>query len=1644
MQKKSGDFSNNCSYLRLVMLLVLSAVIVLSFASFASALSDAILSGSNVALQTNYGFNFSTGLATASLTGTDITFNGSATPTGPPDSPGTDAFRVWLVSKVSAKIDGMGPNINLDFTPYARDQSTMQSGTNRPSFPVYAADDGIIVYTEKSSYAIIKVSLRNSTHMVFSYKFNNGTNNITLGSIPTYGCAMNTNKNACFGAGSCFWDDFGGFCKDNTATGGGGSSGGGGSFAIVMCSAFNVKIDECSKLNKSICYNESTTCYQNISFDPNRGVRCEDINPSAPFASGMCDNVPLMATCCSWTGSACVSNATKTTCKDAFNNKTAGAFKFCEDAGNSSTECINLKNNQYMPCRFDNTSTPERIANPRCVFDSSSVFGTNGPAPSGGGFGGGGFFDISTQAACQAASGNWKTFTFEKIDPLYGTKSTVTESKCEPSFGSAGGGGAMSCDQMCPACENNINAPGKGSFSNTTTQAKNQCENSTLGICKFQNISKAPNGLGFCSFDKAYTDFGSSGNCQNDCFACNKQAVCDASKANCTWTNDQFNNDFNGDGSIDGWCDPKAYQGFNSCATNCAACYTEATCNTSALNTNNVNCTWIDSYSPQSSYPLYNVSNAGINPEFGFVGCIKVVKFGPGANRSGELCMYPGDEDGDGLENCKDTDCSMDPACGFGMGGGFVPTIGEGGQQGGPSGGPMGASQLGFGSDCFARDNTNISYCTNLTGCTWKQIGSVGLCDPLFDQQMGGGMQMDAPPTILGTDATDDAGGQDWLDIAGIGYHDSPQNMDLGIGLKNITNFAGCRQFHLDKQLGAKFNSTGKYYRFIDVDANASTGCNVTTAATGTPNNNTIASGYEYKVVYENNGTTEVKLLYKCGLNANQFLNNATKWVLVSKAQVASMDFGCYIDDFMVSQGFAGAHIQILNKVDISNPKQNIKIFVSTANTTTNDTWPVDTAGPFFYTPGSIDFKMEACNVPGADIDGDGYTSDQDPDCAKFKQYGFVPIESGPQCKDQVDNDGNELTDCNDPGCKYDSFQCGSGTGFGYKKDTNDKTAPKTSLQQFDAFPDGGIIKVVTNEPTNATVEFYGTSSSCTTLNETVLDVSLTNANTFDNYKSFHDLHLDNTGGNSDSKLDWTLVANTTYFFKTKTCDLSDNCAKSSCQNFTTKASASSTDCTTCSYVVSFDEYIRPPSIGPSHPLSNLSFTIDFGGDGVLDFNSTGGGTGTKSNYSVTQNTTITFSNPQSSEPWQITLKGLDITGSISSVVSNLSSTFLYNTSGGDTFMGMDGDKFDSFNQNYGVDVVEIKLPVTGDKLKHCDQTNLSNCVDVTGNATKIAQTGDSSTWQFPVTISTEFSLYQVEGDISFKSDKSSYGCNTGEDCVAIINVTNDNTTLKNLIFNISIAVQTLGGTNVTSYGISTWNGTKFNYNGSSNLTATPNIVTTVNLTGVNFSDSAIMFRINFTIPTTFTKGGQFIFSFNATQYYLLNDTYKNFTTSVSRPFVDIINVTSPANSATITTETTTFTYTLFSEFNTVATYNQTCYLRLNGTIVNSSVTVNGTAKTLSNNVTIKDGAQTWNVSCQNNETSTDAPGFSVTRTLTGTSPPEISITYPTSAVNVTNDNTTTITFTLNDTGGINNLTTIFRINSTDTGINATYNITQG
>jgi PGF-pre-PGF domain-containing protein len=1590
------------------------------FGSFASA---DLFEGQNVVLLSGYGFNFSTNTSSSSLVGMDFLYNGSAAPTGPPNNPGANAYRVWVVDNVAQDISPLGPN--LDFANFFKTmpQSAFFDESGKGNFPVYAAEDGITFYTG-SNYAIIKIVSFSSTQLVFSYKYNNQSDNTTVGVSPSGGCWIEEDKDSCFAAGAtCNWDEFGGFCRDSSVEGSDDEHAGvGGDLHIIDCAAFNNKLFECAQINQSLCYSDGSSCVQNNSFDNSVGIKCRDV-----VVQGMCDNVPVLNSCCSWDGSNCKANSTKTTCVTNFSSGISSggkSLKFCEDARNDSAACTALINN-YFPCTFDNTSSAERIKFPKCVFSFSGAFGSSG-ASHGGGFGGGGLTDISTQASCQAAGGNWKTFTYENIDTTYGTKTTVTETHCEANFGSLGGGSGAGCDSLCDACNNLVT-----SAQNDSTEASNACTTSKLGVCKWKNNTNAPNGLGFCKFDKSITDFGGGGNCQNDCFACYDSGTCGSSAGNCSWTADPFGQDFNGDGTVDGWCDPQAYASFNSCASSCNACYTETACNQSAVNSGVANCTWIDSFAPKATHPYYNVSNAGVSVDYGYVGCVKVTQVN---NRSQELCTYPGDEDGDGQSDCQDSECQSDPSCGFGLGGGLGPVAeGQGAGGGGEGGAPFGANTLGFGSDCFSRDNTNQSHCTNLTGCIWKSIGggAFGLCDPSFNQQMQGGMSFEAPPTIVGQDASGDAGGQDHLDIRDVGFHESPDKLNLGMAFTNLTNFVACSKFYPTTSQ----NLTGKYYRFIDADGNASTGCN-TSSVGGV----TDQSGFEYKIVHEDNDTTEAKLLFRCGLSSTQFLNNASRWQLVSKAQVSYISDMCFVDDFMAAEGIGGVHLMVLSKTDLGNPKNAIRFYMATANATHNDSLPVDTAGPFFYTPGSIDFKMEDCSATGVDLDGDGYNAEQDPDCSAFKQYGFVPMESGPQCNDGVDNDGNDLTDCNDYACKYDSFVCPSA---GYKKDPNDNTAPKVTLQQMSIFPDGAIVKASTNKPTNMSVEFYGTTSGCTTLNQTVLDASLVlNSDIFDDYKPFHDMHLE-TYGPTGAALTKSLSANTTYFFKTRTCDLSDNCARSACQNFTTKASSSASDCSTCSFIVSFDKFAPPAGFANDHPLSNLTFQLDFGGDGSFDFNNTGGGSGKKTNYSSTLNTTIVFKNPQSAEPWQITLKGLDIASSLSSVVSNLSTAFLFNTSDdGEVSMGMNGDQFDAFNQNYGVDVVEIKMPVVGDRLLHCDETNTSNCKDVTGNATKIAEDAESSTWQFAVSNSLQFSLYEVQGQVGFRSDKSSYQCHTDAECVMHVNITNDNSSTKDIRYNVSMRVATTDHLVPAegSFGISTWNGSQYNYNGTVDANGTDNLT----IADVNLTASPFKLKLNMTLPINFTAGGRFRFMFNATDYALPNSSEASFAANVSfgglYPYIDIINLTGPpANAATVGATTTSFTYTLFTDFNgNSSLYNQSCVLYINGTKANNSAaSLNASAVTLSSNFTLEDATYAWNVSCTNNETET---GYSLTRTFTSGAAPTVNISSPTTSTR-TNDNSTLIEFTLNDSSEILVNSFLIYFNHTNSTFNHTYNL---
>ncbi|MDO8460533.1 MAG: hypothetical protein Q7S74_05465 [Nanoarchaeota archaeon] len=474
-------------------------------------------------------------------------------------------------------------------------------------------------------------------------------------------CTWNgTTCNAISGGGFSFYDNNTDSCLSkggwvNITSGGcimpSGGGGGSGGFMFAQearCWFADNKISICRNVTGCVYCNDTTkqitnassACY-NMQLGSCRGheSKYSNWNGSVSFpivdinvSSMSCGDIRLKQTCtcgplpnCVWnnassdTGSYCISGIK--TSDDM--NACAPPVQFCEDpkAKNNQTLCNLLGENYMMPCKWDNTSTP----NNNCTFNGAAVFG--------GGGGGSGTTDyslISGETGCVAAGGSWKTEYYTDSDGSFkqdswcekGAMFSFTDGKA---FGNKG-----SCDSDCWACE--FNSTG-GAWSNIGT-ASSACQNSKKGYCQWNNDTNAPNHFGRCDYPREMS-FGGAKECSTDCKACeyfaNAPQVCSASIVGCSWVNDTT-------ASKGGFCLSSSKK---SCSNDCFSCFDQSQCSNSTFHPA-MNCSWD--------------SSSNFCKPSGF---------------TGEICFNGKDDDNDGKMDCADSKCSFDQFCGGGsMGGG--------------------------------------------------------------------------------------------------------------------------------------------------------------------------------------------------------------------------------------------------------------------------------------------------------------------------------------------------------------------------------------------------------------------------------------------------------------------------------------------------------------------------------------------------------------------------------------------------------------------------------------------------------------------------------------------------------------------------------------------------------------------------------------------------------------------------------------------------------------------------------------------------------------------------------------------------------------------------------------------------------------
>ncbi|MBS3052348.1 MAG: PGF-pre-PGF domain-containing protein [Candidatus Aenigmarchaeota archaeon] len=630
---------------------------------------------------------------------------------------------------------------------------------------------------------------------------------------------------------------------------------------------------------------------------------------------------------------------------------------------------------------------------------------------------------------------------------------------------------------------------------------------------------------------------------------------------------------------------------------------------------------------------------------------------------------------------------------------------------------------------CFSRDITNAE-CSANANCTLQEThceptiimgdcpnrdGNKTACDAAFTCQWfpdpngpgvginqgwcndKGTMKMfekidPSPPAMLGDDQCPESGKEEEVDICGYGMKDMGDAYGFGLGVVSFRDSAICNGMFTQSGVTGTGRNTTKMNVFLDTDGVNTNGCNVTDDLGNTH------LGFEFRLRYVGEwADSELKETRSFSLCSNQ------TWVQTNIAATGFRQLMC---------GEINGPMIAVDKEDLGkfstlyNKTKTMRVFGTMADAVHNLTVPSDAVGPSFYTPGSVDFKFECCTCPGADLDDDGITSDKDPDCKFVKQFGYVPTED---CINDKDDDGDGAVDCDDVQCDPKP-ECGGTMNF--LADADDNTSPKMTYTQIDVYTDGAFLVFNTDEPANGTVQFFKSDSTCSNTTSAngyraLNDLGMPGY-TFDDYKPFHAAAADNFEGNPNA-LGYNLANATSYFYKLRVCDPSNNCAVSACSNFTTDDFEND-----FLFKMEVDEgfSVDIPDLG----MDNSDFS-----------------TATKTNATTGKSINITVNCPATG--YNITFVGADL---MKAKTLELENAFTCDST--NKLLGVNSTKWQKMLYDLGVDSVVLTFGTTASKIEKCDDQG-SNCVDVSSYATCVF--GASST-TCTIPISLGFSTYKV------------------------------------------------------------------------------------------------------------------------------------------------------------------------------------------------------------------------------------------------------------------------------------------------------------
>ncbi len=594
----------------------------------------------------------------------------------------------------------------------------------------------------------------------------------------------------------------------------------------------------------------------------------------------------------------------------------------------------------------------------------------------------------------------------------------------------------------------------------------------------------------------------------------------------------------------------------------------------------------------------------------------------------------------------------------------------------------------------LAYNATTRAICQSYNATLFRWMD--GWCNPKMATQFFGGMEMSAPPVPLGTDPFD-VNVLNEVDILDFGMKDMGNAYGFGIRVHDVTNSSACNGVKLSSGTSGTGRNRTAFYWYLDTDGNTTNSC--------TARHNSSLTGFEFYIKnqwrYDTSSASvsESPAVYRCASSA---------WTL-AEIKVSS-------ERKSMCNKIGGAMVALeMNELEKFSDSYTVgldmRVAVASAGGNDNVTNVSDQAVPGWATPGAFDFNIDDFNMFKMETDVTKKAAKEGSD------KGYIDYASDADCWTEAG--------CGNYTCK-DHPYCVNGS-YGVESATfTDTKVPKLVGLTKETYPNSTLIAYFTNKPSNGSLSFYGSDSTCksTSLNATIYDTGLINANLTRTYKLWHLAEIYNDGGNHS--LDYDLVNNTAYYFKVRICDDSGKCGESKCSKFVTAPSAS--DCPYCKFV----SKINAPW--------NVYYDLDQNGayehwqghivkpeDGML------------TNYSSGQRANILLNTSDGAghiEFINVTLTKTGMSPKIREVSKN---EYFKNgtatTADGKTvgYVGMIEDVRDKIVNNLYPRVCRVKMPGTGpcDELWHCD-SNGTKCINRTANATLITNDSTSCTWQIP------------------------------------------------------------------------------------------------------------------------------------------------------------------------------------------------------------------------------------------------------------------------------------------------------------------------